>query len=52
VKTARKMFKAYTDVNNDGKYPWAKWRDIVMDKKQPRRLFVQHNTEIKGKLVN
>lgn len=48
IKAARAMFEGYTNVNNDGKYPWAQWRDIVMDKKQPRKLFVQSNVLLNG----
>jgi hypothetical protein len=48
IKSARKMYSAYTDVNNEGKHPWAKWRDIIMDKKTPRRILVQQNTFING----
>jgi len=43
LKSAKQMFDKYTVVNNDGKYPWANWREIVLDKKQPRKLFVQCN---------
>jgi len=46
------MFEGYTVVNNDGKYPWATWRDIILEKKQPRKMFVQHNTIVDGKLNN
>jgi len=44
IKSARAMFSRYSAVTNDGKYPWKSWRDIVMDKRQPRKVFVQHNT--------
>lgn len=51
VVSARTMFDRLTAVDNDGKYPWAAWREIVMDKKQPRKFFVQHNTFLEGKTV-
>jgi len=51
INSARKMFTGYTDVNNDGQHPWASWREIIMDKKQPRKQFVQHNTAIAGSTV-
>ncbi|CAL8091794.1 unnamed protein product [Orchesella dallaii] len=43
IKSARKMFDKYSAVNNEGQHPWAKWRDIVIDKKKPRSMFVQPN---------
>jgi len=48
IKCARDMFAAYCAVNDDGKFTWAKWREIVMDRKQPRKFFVQHNTVLNG----
>ncbi|CAL8111205.1 unnamed protein product [Orchesella dallaii] len=48
IKSARSMFDKYSAVNNDGQYPWAKWRDIVLDKKQPRKIFVQPNLSLNG----
>jgi len=48
IKSAKQMFDKYTVVNNDGKYPWANWREIVLDKKQPRKLFVQCNLTLNG----
>lgn len=45
------MFDSYSKVDNENpSLPWAKWRDIILDKKQPRKIIVQHNTEIKGKI--
>lgn len=49
---ARKMFDKYSSVTSDLPYPWADWRKIVMDHKQPRNVFVQANTEIKDNKVN
>jgi len=46
IKSAKLMFDKYTAVNNDGKHPWANWREIVLDKKQPRKLFVQCNLSL------
>jgi len=51
IKQARAMFDKYTSVHDNGKYPWATWREIVMDKKQPRKIFVQCNTAEENKTV-
>ncbi|ODM87210.1 Dipeptidyl peptidase 3 [Orchesella cincta] len=48
IKSARSMFDKYSAVNNEGQHPWAKWRDIVLDKKQPRKMFVQPNLSLNG----
>ncbi|XP_065563077.1 dipeptidyl peptidase 3-like isoform X2 [Artemia franciscana] len=44
VKGAKALFDKYTEV----KEPWSKWRDIVLARRTPRKLFVQANTEISG----
>jgi dipeptidyl-peptidase-3 len=51
LKSASEMFGKLTAVDNDGQYPWAQWRDIIMDRKQPRKFFVQHNTIAEGSTV-
>lgn len=44
VKAGNEMFDKYSKV--DG--PWASWRDIVLKHKQPRNIFVQANSFVKG----
>jgi len=44
VDSARNMFETYASISNDKKHPWLKWRDIVIDRKLPRKMCVQANT--------
>ena len=49
VKSAQEMFNKYSEVSDDGIYPWARWRSIILAHKQPRKIMVQHNTRLNGK---
>ena len=44
MQAAREMYSKYSQVNNTGEYPFGQWRSIIMDRKQPRKMFVQSNT--------
>jgi dipeptidyl-peptidase-3 len=35
------MYDKYSHVPDEGSHPWGKWLDIVLDRKQPRRVLVQ-----------
>lgn len=48
INRAKEMFDKYSAVNDDGTYPWAKWRDIVMDRKKPRKILSQPNLTLGG----
>ncbi|OTF75261.1 hypothetical protein BLA29_007234, partial [Euroglyphus maynei] len=45
-ESAQKMFDYYSAVTDDLEYPYLRFRDIVVDRKKPRRLFVQSSTQI------
>ena len=47
-ESAKKMYDHYSTVPANGNPKFLSLREIVMDRKQPRKLLVQHNTEIKG----
>lgn len=47
IESARKMYDYYSAVNDERPgFPWASWRNIVLDRKQPRKMMVQANTKI------
>lgn len=50
---ASKMYMAYSAVDNSNKeMPWAEWRNIVVDRKQPRKMMVQANTVVQDEKLS
>lgn len=45
-KSANEMYEKYSTVDEDGPYPFAKWRDIVLINRKPKLILIQPNTEI------
>lgn len=52
VEAARKLYNHYSEVNDTEDPHFSSLRSIVLDRKQPRKMFVQHNTYVKdGKVL-
>eukprot|EP00096_Caligus_rogercresseyi_P009060 TRINITY_DN3009_c0_g1_i1.p1 TRINITY_DN3009_c0_g1~~TRINITY_DN3009_c0_g1_i1.p1 ORF type:complete len:809 (-),score=242.44 TRINITY_DN3009_c0_g1_i1:90-2228(-) len=47
-----KLFDHYSSVNNEGPFPWAKWRDIVVARRKPRMFNIMANTLIKDEKLS
>lgn len=52
VKAAKELYDLYSEVNNNGIYPWEKWIDVILLHKTPRNILLQSNTELKNDSVN
>ncbi|XP_061172745.1 dipeptidyl peptidase 3-like [Saccostrea echinata] len=52
VESGKKMYDYYSDVHDRDEPHFLSLRSIVLDRKQPRRMFVQHNTVVQGENVD
>jgi dipeptidyl-peptidase-3 len=51
IESAQKLFDKYSEVSDSLEYPYLKYRDIVIARKKPRKLFVESSTNlVNGKL--
>ena len=48
IKEAKEMYDRYAEVSGS----WAAWRQIVVDRRQPRSILVQANTSIKDEKLD
>ena len=48
LEAARAMYAKYSEVSSSGPYQFAEWRSMILEKKQPRKIFVQSNTRLQG----
>ena len=46
IESAQNMFDKYSEVSDALEYPYLKFREIAMDRKKPRKLFIQSSTKI------
>lgn len=48
IESAKEMYDRYSKVPESGTHPWGRWRNIILSRKEPRKIFVQSNTFIDG----
>ena len=52
IESAQNMFDKYSEVSDHLEYPYLKFRDIVIQRKKPRKLFIQSSTKLsEGQVV-
>ncbi|TRY77858.1 hypothetical protein TCAL_11907 [Tigriopus californicus] len=51
IENAKKMYDELSEVKDTGSHPFGKWREIILARKTPRKIMVQHNTVNKDQNV-
>merc|ERR1719264_656916 len=51
VASAKVMYDDLSEVRESGRFPFAKWRNIVVARKTPRKMLVQANTVVKNEAL-
>ena len=51
VENAKLMYDDLSEVRESGRFPFAKWRDIVVARKTPRKMLVQANTVVSNEAL-
>ncbi len=52
VESAQVMYDHYSEVSESGNWPFARWRDIAVNRAVPRAIQTQANTVIKSKFLS
>ena len=52
IESAQDMFYKYSEVSDALEHPYLKYREVVMERKKPRKLFVESSTKLSNRKVS